>query len=230
MKHRYLRILIIALIALSPTFIPQSSKAEQVDLNPKLKKIVKQVHDAYEKINDLKAQFVQTVEIMDFNTPYVSKGTLFIKKGKMLWDYVEPSRQQIFVDGGGFLYYVPDHKQVIRSKVGGHSDAHLPLKLLSGRAALDQDFEISYEIEEPMPGEPIRLRLIPKKKMGLIKIVITLVQVPDIEGLMIDQVVLHEANGNVSTSAFEAIEINRGLDDSIFVFTLPDGIEVLDAP
>jgi len=230
MKFLCTRILMIALIALSLAFTPQFSKAEQAHLDPKLQKIVKQVHDGYEKINDLKAQFVQTVEIMDFNTPYVSKGTLFIKKGKMLWDYVEPSRQQIFVDGGGFLYYVPDHKQVIRSKVGGQSDAHLPLKLLAGRAFLDQDFEIAYEIEAPMPGEAIRLRLIPKKKMGIIKIIITLVQVPKIEGLMIDQVVLHESNGNVSTSSFEEIEINRGLDDSIFIFEVPEGIEVLDAP
>ncbi len=230
MKQCYLRILMIALITLGSVFIPQLSKAEQVGLDPKLQKIVSRVHEAYEKIDDLKAQFVQTVEIMDFNTPYVSKGTLFIKKGKMLWDYVEPSHQQIFVDGGGFLYYVPDHKQVIRSKVGGRSDAHLPLKLLAGRAELEQDFEISYEIEAPLPGEPIRLRLIPKKKMGLIKIVITLVRVPNIEGLMIDQVVLHEENGNISTSAFEEIEINHGLDDALFVFTVPDGIEVLDAP
>ncbi len=226
MKHCCMRLFMIVLM----TLIPQFAKAEQVALNDKLQKIVNQVHAAYEKIDDLKSQFVQTVEIMDFNTPYVSKGTLFIKKGKMLWDYIEPSRQQIFVDGGGFLYYVPDHKQVIRSKVGGHSDSHLPLKLLAGRSQLDQDFEISYEIEAPMPGEPIRLRLIPKKKMGLIKIVITLVQVPNIEGLMIDQVVLHEENGNVSTSAFEEIEINHGLEDSIFVFNVPDGIEVLDAP
>lgn len=230
MKPCCMRILMIALIVLGPVFMPHVSKAEQVDLDPKLKMIIKQVHDAYEKINDLKAQFVQTVEIMDFNVPYVSKGTLFIKKGKMLWDYVEPSRQQIFVDGGGFLYYVPDHKQVIRSKVGGQSDAHLPLKLLAGRAALDQDFEISYEIEAPMPGEPIRLRLIPKKKMGLLKIVITLVQVPNISGLMINEVVLHESNGNISTSAFEEIEINQGLADKLFVFEVPEGIAVLDAP
>jgi outer membrane lipoprotein-sorting protein len=226
MTHRYSRFFMLILIILTPTL----ARAEQAGLDEALQKIVDQVHAGYEKIEDLEAQFVQTVEIMDFNVPYVSKGTLYIKKGKMLWDYVEPGRQQIFVDGGGFLYYVPDHKQVIRSKIGGQSDAHLPLKLLAGRAQLDQDFDIVYEIEAPLPGEPIRLRLVPKKNMGLIKIVITLVTVPHIEGLMIDEVVLHEKNGNVSTSSFEKIEINRGLDDATFVFKVPDGVEVLDAP
>ncbi|MFQ5949175.1 MAG: outer membrane lipoprotein carrier protein LolA, partial [Nitrospiria bacterium] len=46
-----------------------------------LGKIVAQIHATYEKINDLQSGFVQTVEIMDFNIPYVSKGRLFIKKG-----------------------------------------------------------------------------------------------------------------------------------------------------
>jgi len=203
---------------------------EQATTDNRLQEIVDRIHAAYDKIDDLKSQFVQTVEIMDFNTPYVSKGDLFIKKGKMRWDYKEPSRQQIFVDDGGFLYYVPDHKQVIRSKIGGHSDSHLPLNLLSGRGHLNQDFDISYEFEAPMPGEPIILRLSPKKKMGVFKIVVTAVPAPGIDGLIIDKVVLHEKNGNISTSSFEEISINQGLEDSLFVFEIPEGIEVLDAP
>ncbi|MFQ5598673.1 MAG: outer membrane lipoprotein carrier protein LolA [Nitrospiria bacterium] len=206
------------------------ARAEERPVEGSLQKIVSEIHTAYKKIDDFESNFVQTVEILDFNIPYVSKGKLFIKKGKMRWDYVEPSKQQIFVDGVGFLYYVPDHKQVIRSKVGGHSDSHLPLKLLAGRGNLNQDFEITYEIEAPRPGEPIQLRLIPKKKMGLIKIVITAVHTPDIDGLIIDQVVLHEENGNISTSTFDAITINQGLDDQLFVFDIPEGTEVLQAP
>lgn len=226
MKDRLTRFVIISLLTILPTHVG----AEQAPSDSKLQKIVDQIHAAYEKIDDLKSNFVQTVEIMDFNTPIVSKGQLFIKKGKMRWDYNEPSKSQIYVDGGGFLYYVPDHKQVIRSKVGGASDSHLPLKILSGRGDLNQEFEISYEIEPPRPGEPILLRLVPKKKMGLIKIVIAAIQSPNIDGLIIDEVVLHEENGNISTSTFDAVEINQGLGDDIFVFDIPEGIEVLDAP
>jgi outer membrane lipoprotein-sorting protein len=195
-----------------------------------IKEIVAQIHATYDKIIDLKASFVQTVEIFDFNVPYISKGTLFIKKGKMRWDYHEPSRQQIFVDGGGFHYYVPEHKQVIRSRVGGRSDVHLPLQLLSGRGQLNEDFDISIEGERPSGKGPVSLRLVPKKKMGLIKIVIRVASSPQIGGLMIHEAVLHEENGNVSTSTFEGIEINKGLKADIFVFKVPKGIEVIDAP
>ncbi len=212
------------------TIYPINAQGQDVRSDESIKEIVAQIHAGYNKINDLKSNFVQTVEIMDFNTPYVSKGQFFIKKGKMLWDYQEPSKQQIFVDGGGYLFYVPDHKQVIRSKVGGQADSHLPLNLLSGREQLDKDFIISYEIENPVPGAPTLLRLVPKKRMGLIKIVITPVKAPNIEGLIIDKVVLHEENGNISTSSFKEIEINQGLDDALFVFKIPKGVEVLNAP
>jgi len=192
--------------------------------------IVAQIHETYDKIEDFKARFVQTVDIFDFNIPYVSKGDLFIKKGKMRWDYHEPSRQQIFVDGGGFHYYVPEHKQVIRSRVGGRSDVHLPLQLLSGRGNLNEDFDISFEGEGPSEKGSVSLRLIPKKRMGLIKIIIRVAPSPQFGGLMIHEAVLHEENGNVSTSTFEDIEINKGLKDDIFVFKIPKGVEVLDAP
>jgi len=114
--------------------------------------------------------------------------------------------------------------------VGGHSDAHLPLNLLSGRGHIDQDFDVSFDIETPMPGEPIHLRLVPKKNMGVLKIIITVVRAPGIDGLIIDKIVLHEENGNISTSSFEDIAINQGLDDALFVFDIPEGVEVLDAP
>jgi len=219
------------LLALALALIPSRQSFAEAEAPEKvLGEIVAEIHATYEKINDLEARFTQKVEILDFNTPYVSKGRLFIKKGKMFWDYQEPSKQQIFVDGGGFLYYVPDHKQVIRSKVGGRSDTHLPLKLLSGRGKLDEDFEISFDIEPPLPGAPARLRLIPKRKMGLIKIVISLLPAPEIGGLIIEEVVLHEENGNISTSTFEDIKINQGLKDALFVFEIPEGIEVLSAP
>ncbi|MEO2054901.1 MAG: outer membrane lipoprotein carrier protein LolA [Nitrospira sp.] len=192
--------------------------------------IVAQIHETYDKMEDFKARFVQTVEIFDFNVPYVSKGNLFIKKGKMRWDYHEPSRQQIFVDGGGFHYYVPEHKQVIRSRVGGRSDVHLPLQLLSGRGQLNEDFDLSFEEEGSSVKGSVSLRLVPKKKMGLIKIVIRVAPSPQIGGLMIHEAVLREENGNISTSTFEGIEINKGLEDNIFVFKIPKGVEVLDAP
>lgn len=192
--------------------------------------IISKIQTTYEKINDLQSEFVQSVQIVDFDTPYVSKGQLFLKKGKMRWDYREPSKQQIFVDGERFLYYVPEHRQVIRSRVGGQSDGHLPLRLLSGAGRLDQDFQISFEEGSKPAQKSIILRLVPKKEMELTKIVLTVVPSPQIEGLMIQKVALYEVNGNISTSTFEGIQINKGVSDDLFAFKIPKGVEVIDTP
>ena len=193
--------------------------------------IAAKIQATYEKIDDLQADFAQSVQIADFDTPYISKGKLFIKKGKMRWDYSEPSKQQIFVEGERFVYYVPEHKQVIRSRVGGQSDSHLPLRLLSGTGRLDQDFQISFEEGSSSSSQKsISLRLIPKKEMALTKIVLTVNPSPEIDGLMIQKVALYEKNGNISTSSFEKIQVNKGVSDDLFIFTIPKGIEVIDAP
>ncbi|MFY9268429.1 MAG: outer membrane lipoprotein carrier protein LolA [Candidatus Manganitrophaceae bacterium] len=189
-----------------------------------------QIQIAYEKLTDLQADFVQTVRFQDFDTPYVSKGKLFLKKGKMRWDYQEPTRQQIVVEGEKVTYYVPEHKQVIRSRIGGGSDSHLPLQLLSGAGRLDRDFQIS--IDEGSPAGPSRpLRLVPKSKEAQVtKIVVSAAPSRQIEGSVIEKVILFEENGNVSTFTFDKIEINKGFPEDLFSLKIPKGTETVDAP
>lgn len=208
----------------------QGAEGKEPTGQESLDDIIAKIQTTYEKINDLQSEFIQSVQIVDFDTPYVSKGQLFLKKGKMRWDYREPSKQQIFVDGERFLYYVPEHRQVIRSRVGGQSDGHLPLRLLSGAGRLDQDFQISFEEGSKPAPKSIVLRLIPKKEMEVTKIVLTVVPSPQVEGWMIQKVALHEANGNISTSSFEGIQINKGVSDDLFSFKVPKGVEVIDTP
>lgn len=189
-----------------------------------------QIQTAYDKMNDLQADFVQSVKFEDFDKPYVSKGKLFLKKGKMRWDYHEPSRQQIVVDGERLLFYIPEHKQLVKSRVGGESDGHLPLQLLSGTGRLDQDFQISIE-EEPRSDQSLALRLIPKNKQSqLTKVIASVVPSPQVEGLIIRKVILFEQNGNVSTFSFEKMQINKGFSEDVFDLKYPKGTEVIDSP
>lgn len=192
--------------------------------------VAAKIQSAYEKINDLQADFVQSVKFEDFDKPYVSKGKLFLKKGKMRWDYHEPSRQQIVVEGERLLFYIPEHKQLVKSRVGGESDGHLPLQLLSGTSRLDQDFQISLE-EEPRSDQSISLRLIPKNnKSQLTKVIATVGPSPQVEGFVIQKVTLFEQNGNVSTFSFEKIQINKGFSEEVFDVKYPKGTEVIESP
>ena len=208
-----------------------SARSEEKPTQERLDQVVAKIQTAYEKIGDLRSDFTQTVRFKDFETPYLSKGRLFLKKGKMRWDYQEPSRQQIFVDGERVLYYIPEHKQIIKSRLGGESDSHLPLRLLAGTGRLDQSFQISFEGEASPSQKSISLRLIPKNGgTQLTHIIATVAPSPSVEGLIIQKVVLYEENGNVSLFSFEGIEINKGLSEDIFNFKIPKGIEIIESP
>jgi len=193
------------------------------------------IQKAYDQINNLQADFIQSVKFEDFDKPYVSKGKLFLKKGKMRWDYQEPSRQQIVVDGERLLFYVPEHKQLVKSRVGGESDGHLPLQLLAGTGHLEQDFQISIEEasreEASRPDQSLSLRLVPKNKQSsLTKVIASVAPSPQVDGLIIEKVTLFEANGNISTFSFEKMQINKGFSEEVFDLKYPKGTEVIESP
>ncbi len=197
------------------------------DQAPELAEVMAGLSRTYSSLADLSADFTQTVRFKDFDMPFTSKGKLYLKKsGKMRWDYREPSTQQIYVNENRVIYYVPEHRQAIRSLLSTEGDAHLPLHLLVGAAALEKEFEIRFETA-PKEGAPVRLHLVPHdphfKDLGIVVTV-------QPSAYTIREVQISEPNGNVSTFRFDNLRLNAGLPDDLFSFSPPKGIDLLDAP
>jgi len=186
--------------------------------------IIRQVESAYAKTQDIEAEFTQRVVFKDFDTPFISKGRVYLARGKMRWDYQEPSKQQIFVNQEEVLYYVPEHRQVIKSSLSAETDSQLPLDLLSGTTRLSQNFEVSVQSSG---GKTYRLKLIAKDKKirtGPIEIEVSL------PTYLIQKITLNEQNGNRSIFDFSDLKINQGLKEVTFSFVFPKGVEVIEAP
>jgi outer membrane lipoprotein carrier protein len=182
---------------------------------------------SYKKIDDLQADFVQTLRFADFETPSVSQGQLFLKrekgKGRMRWDYRQPERFQIFIDGETIQQYIPDHQQVIESRIGSDAAA-IAFRLLSGMKNLESDFHL-------LAAEDQTFQLAPKiKTTGFKQIDVTVIPFPALDGVVIQSVTLHEENGNVTTFVFDRIQVNAGLKESVVRFTPPKDIEIITAP
>jgi outer membrane lipoprotein carrier protein len=136
----------------------------------------------------------------------------------MRWEYRDPERKTFVSDGKTSYFYVPADRQVIRR---AQSDARdLPAMLLSGHADIVATFDVALETG---PGGLQRLRLTPKKPE------------PEIEHLYVDvdagdrirAILVVDAQGNRSQFAFDAIRENVGLDDRLFRFEVPRGVEVI---
>ncbi len=170
--------------------------------------------DTYKKIKNLTANFHQTVTFAEFDTAATSTGSVFLKKGKMRWDYLTPQEQQIFIDDKQIAQYTPELAQVIKSPIRQRTG--LPIDLFLQIEKIRDLFEIT---------ESGRDLLFVPKGVSTSKILITLTQVGS--GLFVQKVVLSEQNGNQSTFLFSDFKINQKISDDFFVLKLPQGVEVI---
>ena len=198
-----------------------------------VREVMKRLQARYEKTKDLQADFTQKTTIEGFERPMTSSGKVYIKKpGRLRWNYLEPSAEDIYVQGDDVKVYVPEHKQVLIGKLTHMAASRAPLELLQGAAKLDASFDA-----EPTPGKSrgvggIRLvTLVPKshdaEAHGTVQRIVVEV-FP--KTYFIRSLSLYELSGNVSNFEFSSLQSNIGLDDDLFAPKFPPDVEVVKAP
>ena len=222
---------VVLAVGVSLPAVGEDSGEEQA--RKEVREVMKRLQARYEKTKDLQADFTQKTTIEGFERPMTSSGKVYIKKpGRLRWNYLEPSTEDIYVDREDVKVYVPEHKQVLVGKLTHMAASRAPLELLQGAAKLDASFDA-----EPTSGKGrgvggIRLvTLIPKTREGDVhgtvqKIVVEVCP----KTYFIRSLSLHEMSGNVSNFEFSSLQSNIGLDDDLFVPKFPPDVEVVKAP
>ena len=209
--------------------------AEETDekASGEVREVVRQLQARYEKTKDLQADFTQKTTIEGFERPITSTGKVYIKKpGRLRWNYLDPSVEDIYVNRDDIKVYVPEHKQVLVGKLTQMAASKAPLELLLGAATLEESFDI-----EPTPGKGrgvggIRLlTLLPKSRDGeagrsLQRIVLEVFP----KTYFIRTISLYEVSGNVASFEFSSLQSNMGLSNSVFDLKLPADVAVMKAP
>ena len=181
--------------------------------------LARRIETRHRGVRDLTARFVQTYRSGALGREVVEKGVLSLKPpSRMRWEYRDPEKKTFVSDGKTSFFYVPADRQVIRRETSDARD--LPAMLLSGHADIVGTFDVALETG---PGGLQRLRLTPRKPE------------PEIEHLYVDvddgdrirAILVLDAQGNRSQFAFEGIRENVGLDDRLFRFEVPRGVEVI---
>jgi outer membrane lipoprotein carrier protein len=181
--------------------------------------LARRIEARHRGVRDLTARFVQTYRSGALGREVVEKGVLSLKPpSRMRWEYRDPEKKTFVSDGKTSFFYVPADRQVIRRETSDSRD--LPAMLLSGHADIVGTFDVALETG---PAGLQRLRLTPRKPE------------PEIEHLYVDvdsgdrirAILVLDAQGNRSQFAFEDIRENVGLDDRLFRFEVPRGVEVI---
>ena len=222
-----------AMLAVSVSYPVLGEDGGDEQARKEVREVMKHLQARYEKTKDLQADFTQKTTIEGFERPMTSSGKVYIKKpGRLRWNYLEPSAEDIYVQGDDVKVYVPEHKQVLIGKLTHMAASQAPLELLQGAAKLDASFDV-----EPTPGKSrgvggIRLvTLVPKshdaEAHGTVQRIVVEV-FP--KTYFIRSLSLYEVSGNVSNFEFSSLQSNIGLDDDLFAPKFPPDVEVVKAP
>jgi len=197
--------------------------------NPDLETVISHLQANYKKIKTYSAQFEQEVRQSQFaRTISQGKGELFYSKpGKMVWHYTEPEEHWYITDGKTFWDYLPSLKQVLVLSIDQALAGNLPKSFLFGMGELEKDFEIKFDssFHQPQAGT-YYLILVPKKEkdrllLGTIKLVV------DAKTFLVKEARLKDQLGNENILRFSQIKINPKIEEKIFHFQPPKGVEII---
>ena len=194
--------------------------------------VVRRVDESYAKTQDLQGEFTQETIIEGFETGFQSTGRFYLKKpGLLRWDYLQPSEENIYVDGDAVMMYVPEHQQVVKGTLTQIAASKGPLALLLGVGKLAEHFSVSEAaVVSGEQADLPTLILVPKSNGDtaptIKKIVLQLF--PD--SYLIQNMTLFDTSGNISRVRFDHIQVNQGIDADLLKFTVPPDVVVVDFP
>ncbi|MCP1726735.1 outer membrane lipoprotein carrier protein [Natronospira proteinivora] len=174
---------------------------------------------ALDRLETLQAGFEQTVLDSEFTVDEVSSGTFAIKRpGRFRWDYQTPFEQLIISDGEEMWIYEPDMEQASVQPMD-ETLATSPAMLLTGRGDLEDSFRIE---DDGVQGELHWFRLTPRVQDSEFEVVRIALGDETVELME-----LRDNLGQTTRIEFHSIQHNPDLDDSLFQFTPPDGVDVI---
>jgi outer membrane lipoprotein carrier protein len=213
-----IRPLLSALLLMAPAVAAAQAR-------PPAAETAQAVQQKYDRVKDFTADFTQTYEGGVLKKKSTERGTVQIKKpGRMRWEYTAPDRKTFVSDGRKIYSSIPADKQVIVSSVPPDDEATTAVLFLAGKGNLSRDFKVSYA--ESADEGTWALRLDPKRKQHDYD---WLVLGVDAKTLQIRSLTAADQQGGRSTFRFTNYHENTGLADSVFIFKIPRGADVINA-
>ena len=203
--------------------LPALARAEAAAA-PTADEIVRRLQARYEETAVLSAHFKQEIRSATLGEELVSHGKVYFRKpGKMRWEFVSPEPKEVISDGRTLWVYEPRQRQVLKAPLERAFRSRTPLAFLLGVGRLEHDFDISL-VEQGEEGYLLRLR--PREREAASADFLDLRV--DSQTYDIVQFQVHDPMGTVTRVRFSGIDRAPALDDGLFRFEVPEGVDVVD--
>lgn len=173
-----------------------------------------------DQLQNLQTEFTQTTRDARGNSLQKLEGQMIVAKpGKMRWQTKPPYEQLVISDGQSVWIYDVDLEQVTIRPMEQRI-AETPALLLSGDT---KEISKNFTLEESKNGSITRFSLFPKDKSQLFEKIEFQYAENSLESMRI-----LDAAGQATDIFFNDVSENQKLDDQLFKFTVPEGVDVID--
>ena len=194
---------------------------------PSTDELVRRIQTHLDEVHDFEARFRQRYHRQLLGKVIEESGVVSIKKpGRMRWDYLSPEPKLFLTNGSKTYFYLPEEKQVFVNHSPGGAlgmSPDSPLSLLAGQSRLKDTFTVEHTSSEPLRGGMV-LRLLPHRRYEDIEKIE--LEVEPSSGRFL-RVMLTDSLENRTELIFEDIKENQNIPDSLFLFTIPNGVDIV---
>ena len=185
------------------------------------KEIIESLRKKYASIDDAVVKFEQTVKYGVSKFEQSFSGTFYFKKKNKY--RIETEQQIVVTDGVTSWLYSKVNNQVIIDKYREDKDISSPEKFLLSIS--DEYIPVILRTERNEGKKIYILKLTPRDENSSIESA----KIWVVEGdLQITRVEITDISGTVTTYSVKSIKMNSGVEDSIFKFSIPSGVKVVD--
>lgn len=104
--------------------------------------LISKTQAAYGRVLGLRARFEQISSLLGMSDNFESSGRLlFLKPGKMNWEYESPKKQKFVSNGSKVWFYEPDVNQVTIGELSKSFDSQVPVSFLLGVGQIAETFD-----------------------------------------------------------------------------------------
>jgi len=210
---------LLGLVTMAGARCSPVAASTSVDSPPSLDTALTRLQQRYDCSRSLQADFDETLNSPGGMTR-TRKGTVYFRKvGRMRWDFAAPSEGTVVSDGATIYDYEKDLNQVVELPVNRALKSSATAFLL-GLGNIRRDFKVSMPPASSSDGL-VHLILVPKGGADRMELGLDPKSYDIVKFRLTNQV------GGVTELKFSNIRTNLALDDSLFVFTVPEGADIV---
>lgn len=185
--------------------------------------LTSEIQKTYDSIKTFKADFTQTLTNAASKEQDVRSGKIIFKQPSLLrWESVNPEQELLIVGESVVWDYFPEENLALKYRTKQLFNSKTMIKFISGQARLEEDFIVENQGDD---NGLTKLKLQPlEPETGL---VLAYVWVDPVKKMLVKTLVV-DFYGNGNEVSMSNIEIDPEVEDSLFQFTPPTGVDVED--